>query len=101
MDDWLVDSVHHPDPDYWPRSSGMAGRTPAPNSTLGSTDTPGARLRRHWRILARVAWLAAALLIIAVFAVSIPPFFNLLRGGAPCATDPCAWQLEAASIQTL
>ena len=42
-----------------------------------------------------------ALLTIVVFAVSIPPFFDLLRSGAPCAPDRCEWQREAASIQTL
>ncbi len=56
-------------------------------------------LRGRCLLAASMAWIAVALLAVGVFAVSIPPFFDLLR--TPCAIESCNWQLQPASIQTL
>ena len=70
--------------------------------TVSSTATPSS-LRGRWLFLARVAWVAVALLSLGLFIVSVPGRFEELRSacdGAVCANGSLSLQ-SARALETL
>ena len=86
----------------------MAHHSPTPEgaSTTSATSASAApRLRGRWVILARIAWFAAVLGVLAFYAATLPSYFAYLRVVAPAGvadTAACGCpQLTAADAQTL
>jgi hypothetical protein len=74
----------------------------AENRAAGVTESheaPSATLRGRWLLLARVAWLAVALLAVGLFAAGIPPHFAELQTACTRGADVCSERGLLASDQ--
>jgi hypothetical protein len=83
--------------------SSRVSRPVAPTSSAVSSDRSRAgdtRLRSHYLLLARVAWVVVAVLTVGLFVAGIPAEFTLLQ--VPCPTAVCpTGQLPPAGLRSL